>query len=114
MAIISFSHDIKPTRITTCKRTYVVANGHAECDGATDVAALRAAKAEVRNQLALAQADALALTCATARGCSCVSWHRPSVQGSGLDWSVPRKVGGKYVAKAWAYTSYYFYCKCSA
>ena len=113
MAIISATHDIRPTQITACKRTYVVANGHAECDAATDRAALMAAKAEARNQLALAQAAALALDCAAARGCTCTSQQRPTVQGSGLDWSVPRKVRGRYVCKAWAYTSYYIYCKCS-
>lgn len=71
-------------------------------------------KRRQKNQRALAEADALALNCTTARGCTCVSTQRPTVQGSGLDWTVPRKVRGVWIVKAWAYTSYYIYCKCSA
>jgi hypothetical protein len=114
VAIISATHEIKPTRITACKRTYVVANGHAECDGATATAAVNAAKTEARNQRALAEIDARALNCATARGCTCVASQRPTVQGAGLDWSAPRKVRGVWVAKAWAYTSFYIWCQCSS
>jgi hypothetical protein len=114
MAIISATNDIKPTRITDCRRTYVVAHGHSECNGATADAAVKSAKTEAKNQRALAEADALALDCTTARGCTCVSTQRPTVQGSGLDWTAPSKVRGVWIVKAWAYTSYYIYCKCSA
>jgi hypothetical protein len=113
MPLVYPSHEIKPTRIAQCKRTYIIASGRAEGRGATDGAAVNAALAGAAAEIALAVADARALRCAPAAGCdgTCQQGRLLRV-GKGIDRNVPVKKAGVWVARAWGFESFELYCHC--
>jgi hypothetical protein len=106
-------HEIKPTAITNCKPTYVLASGRDKGQGPTPTSAVTAALANARAEIALAVADARALPCPARRGCDNPCEHRGVIRvGKGIDRNIPVKVGTVWEAKAWGFESFEIRCHC--
>ena len=115
MAIVEHSSTIRPTKIASCKRTYIAAKGVAVSIAKTSAAAAREAKDRAKRERENAAADARALICPQncGRGRVCRDGGT-SRTGYSFDWTIPVRLGeNRWRCKAWASYSLYRKCRCA-
>ncbi len=109
------SSSIKPTKIATCKRTYIVAKGVATATHKNAATAVKQAKDEAKSQRASALQDATNLVCPQDCGSGKICRDEGTTRtGFSLDWTVPVKdaATGLWKCRAWATYSVYRHCRC--